>query len=178
MRYCVILIVALIFLSACERKVPAYEGEDGDVNIWFDVYGDTTKDMGAYLNYESGKLIPTISWYAQRDSMDYLQDLTLWLEGFEHDTLIFVQGEFPGTSKSTFEGISFSVVRDAFLLNADSLTSEQLSIQAQTSYPVAEVDLPESIYLHYSVTTNLGTKAGKVLFRKTEKTIVETMRFH
>ena len=178
MRYFFTLCIAVFILVGCEHKVPAFQGKNGDMSVWFDAYGDLTKDIGAYLNYENGKLVPTLSWHMQRDSMEFLQDMRVWLEGYSKDSLLVIEGEFPGAIKMGYEGESYAGVRNQILTYADSLKTEVQSIQAQTAYPILATALPESIYLNYSVAANTGTTTGKVLFIKTGKTIVETMRFH
>jgi hypothetical protein len=172
--------ILFIVLTGCEAKIPDYEGLNGEGSVWVDVYGDTTKDMAFFVNYENGKLVATASFYSPPNSLDFLKDIDVYFESLQQQesNLNIIFGEFPGTDKHAFMAAKYPMIRDIVLRSARSIRTKELSFQASRSYTVAPEKLPAALKLQYSVVTAQGKVNGEVSFRKTERTIVQPMRIH
>jgi hypothetical protein len=174
---CIVLILVTI-LAGCEREVPAYVAADNSSTAQVDIWGDTSKDAGVYMNYENGRMVTVISWYSAPDSVENINDVSVSVNGLTEDSIIVIQGEFPGTLKCVYSGESYSTIKSSIIKDADSLSTELISMQAQRYYNISESELQDRYIVRYIFTTKRGTKKGAVEFHKTTKTIVETMRFH
>ncbi|HTF04101.1 MAG TPA: hypothetical protein VK826_08745 [Bacteroidia bacterium] len=178
MRY--LIAVAVVLICGCTAKVPAYEGEGGESTVWVNLYGDTTKDMCFFINYENGQVVPTIAFYQHPDSMKFLQQITVFIEDYraQDSVMQFVYGEFPGTAKFVDEASTYASVRDTVIKNSAGMDSSRLSFHAERRYVVSAQKLPDVLNLTYEVTTASGKVSGVVAFRKTERTVEQPMRFH
>lgn len=172
----VVLLVTI--LTGCSREVPAYVAADNSSTAQVDLFGDSAKEAGVYLNYQDGRLVPVLSWYSDRDSVNYISDVSISIKELSCDSISIVQGEFPGALKCVYFGANYNSLRDLILKDADSLATAVLSMQAQREYKTVESELKDEYTLSYTFTLNSEVKKGEFVFHKTTKTIVESMRFH
>lgn len=168
----------ITILTGCEHEVPAFTTFENSGTAQVDIWGDSAKEASVYLNYENGRLIPVLSWYSDRDSVQLIRDVSVVINGLEMDSITLVQGEFPGALKCVYVGSSYPSVMGEIVKDADSLTTSRISMQAQRYYIINESELQDSYTVDYIFTTLRGTKKGEIEFQKTTKTIAETMRFH
>ena len=134
-----------------------------------------------FAHYEHDKVVVSLTCYSHPDSIGFIQAVSVSIKEFEQQNvpLYFSYGEFPGTTKHYQEASNYVEVRDAVILDCDSLECEQLNFIASRTYNVLESDLPEILNVKYTITTaKWGESTGNLQFKKTTREYEESMRFH
>jgi hypothetical protein len=178
MRYCLLF---LLLVMGCTVTVPDYtSAEEDNGSPWIDVYGDTMKDFSIYVTYSDGKVVASISGYSHPDSMNFIDDINVSISEFSDQDvpLLVCYGSFPGTTNAYIETVSYRSVADSVSRGCDSLGGDMIDFQITRIYSVPEGQLPETLKLLYDVKTSFGNKNGKHSFKKVEREIEQSMRFH
>lgn len=174
--------IVFVWFAGCTTKVPDYvSATDGESTQWVRTFDDTTENIGIYAHYENGKISACMTFYAAPDSIDFVKELDISINGYSNQDVHmgFTYGEFPGTTKKYSEAAIYSAVRDSIIADCGLMSSGgQVSFLASRTYSVTETDLPETLEIWYSVTTAGGHHAGRAQFKKIEREHQEVMRFH